>query len=136
MNTNKNIILKTIRDHSNESGNLVAIDYQTDLENIIKRTFIVNSSKKTIRGKHAHKKLTQFLICVNGICEVICDDGYSKKKFILDRPNKILKIPNQIWAEQHYKTENTCLIVMCDDVYKENDYIRDYQLFKDFRNNI
>ena len=106
------------------------------LKSIVKRTFIVNSSIKTTRGRHAHKELTQFLICVNGICEVICDDGYSKKKFILDSPNKILKIPNQIWAEQHYLVKNTSLLVMCDDVFREEDYIRDYEKFREFRANI
>ena len=79
VNTNKDIILTVLKSHHNENGNLVAIDHQTDLKNIIKRTFIVTSSEKTIRGRHAHKELTQYLICVNGICEVICDDSNSKK---------------------------------------------------------
>ena len=135
MNTIENVFLKITEKHINDTGSLVVVDYENDLKKIIKRSFIVNCPEKTTRGKHAHKELNQFLICLQGICEVVCDDGNSQKTFTLDSPNKILKIPNQIWAEQYYKAKNTCLLVMCDDVYKENDYIRDYELFKNFRNN-
>ena len=135
MNTNKDVFLKIVDKHTNANGNLVVFDYEKDLEKVIKRSFIINCVEKATRGKHAHKKLTQFLVCVSGICNVICDDGFSKKEITLDSPNKVLKVPNQIWAEQHYIVKNTSLLVMCDDIYNEEDYIRVYEDFKDFRKN-
>tara|TARA_Y100000739_G_C20605436_1_gene465349 strand:+ start:1351 stop:1764 length:414 start_codon:yes stop_codon:yes gene_type:complete len=133
MNTNKDVLLKDLPFKKSEFGNLFVFDYEKDLGKIIKRSFLVNCSEKSHRGKHAHKNLTQFLVCISGICKVRCDDGSSKKEITLDRPNKLLKIPNQIWAEQFYQEKNTSLLVMCDDIYKENDYIRDYKLFIKYR---
>ncbi len=135
MNTNKDVILKKVEKYCNDSGNLVVFDYEKDLNKDIKRSFLVNCTKETIRGRHAHKKLNQFLVCISGICRVIYKDGIAKGEVILENPNQILKIPNQIWAEQHY-LKNTSLLVMCDDIYREEDYIRDYKLFIDFRNNL
>ena len=135
MNTNKDVVLKIVDKHINANGNLVVFDYEKDLNKIIKRSFLVSCKVKATRGRHAHKKLTQFLVCISGICNVICDDASSKKEIILDSPNKVLKVPNQIWAEQQYKIENTSLLVMCDDIFREEDYIRDYEIFKKFRNN-
>ena len=41
----------------------------------IKRVFFVNAKKNSIRGKHAHKKISQIMICLSGKVEIICDDG-------------------------------------------------------------
>ena len=133
MNTNKDVLLKNLPFKKSEFGNLIVFDYEKDLGKIIKRSFVVSCSEKTHRGKHAHKNLTQFLVCTNGKCNVICDDGISKKEITLDSPNQLLKIPNQIWAEQFYQEKNTTLLVMCDDIYKEDDYIRDYEFFIKYR---
>ena len=133
MNTNKDVLLKNLPFKKSEFGNLFVFDYEKDLGKIIKRSFLVSCSEKTHRGKHAHKNLTQFLVCTTGKCKVVCDDGISKKEIILNSPNQLLKIPNQIWAEQFYQEKNTTLLVMCDDIYKEEDYIRDYNFFIKYR---
>ncbi|MCX7121776.1 MAG: FdtA/QdtA family cupin domain-containing protein [Gammaproteobacteria bacterium] len=102
----------------------------------IKRIFIVNPEIHANRGKHAHKTLTQLLICVNGVCEVICDDGKEKKIFRLSQINQALLIPPGIWAEQIYHKKDTTLLVACDAEYDEADYIRDYDEFLKFRSMI
>ena len=133
MNTNKDVLLKNLPFNKNELGNLYVFEYEKDLGKIIKRSFLVTCSEKAHRGKHAHKKLTQFLVCITGRCKVICDDGLSKKEITLNSPHQLLKIPSQIWAEQFYQEKNTSLLVMCDDIFNENDYIRDYKLFIKYR---
>ena len=75
MNFVENIILKNLKKHINKTGNLVSIDYAKDLNCDIKRSFIVSSTKDVVRGRHAHKKLNQFLVCLNGKCEITCKDG-------------------------------------------------------------
>ena len=136
MNTNNDVFLKIANNYNNDSGNLFVFDYEKDLKTVIKRSFLINCSKETTRGRHAHKKLNQFLVCISGICKIIYDDSIARQEIILNNPNQILKIPNQIWAEQHYMKENTSLLVMCDDIFREDDYIRDYKLFIDFRKNV
>ena len=133
MNTNNDVVLKNLPYKNNDSGNLYVYDYEKDLNLNIKRRFIVNCPEITKRGNHAHKNLTQFLVCINGRCKIICDDGLSKKEINLYSPSQLLKIPNQIWSEQFYEVENSSLLVMCDDIYYENDYIRNYDLFLKYR---
>lgn len=99
----------------------------------LERIFIVKPTINLKRGKHAHKTLTQLLICVNGSCEVMCDDGKERKIFNLTQTNQALLIPPGIWAEQTYHEKNTILLVACDAAYDETDYIRDYDAFLKFR---
>ena len=102
----------------------------------VKRIFVVKGNEKEIRGHHAHRQVTQYLVCVHGACEVICDDGSQKKSFQLNVPNQALLIPPGIWAEQTYLEKDTTLMVACDALYDEADYIRDYDVFLDFQRNI
>ena len=44
-----------------------------------------------------------------------------------------LYIPSGIWAEQHYKTMNAALTVLCDRSYEPDDYIREYSEFLLYR---
>ena len=135
MNTLENIFYINLKKNINKTGTLIAIDYEEDLNFNIKRSFIVTASKNAIRGNHAHKELNQFLICLNGSCEITCKDGVKEKKFLLENPNKALFVPNQIWASQKYLSNQSILLVLCDDKYIESDYLREYELFKTFRNN-
>ena len=136
MNSLEDIVLLTLKKHTNKTGNLISIDYEKDLNSNIKRSFIVTSSKNIIRGRHAHKKLNQFLVCLNGKCEVTCKDGTKEKVFRLNDSNEVLFVPNQIWAEQKYLSNQSILLVLCDDVYLENDYIRDYRSFQEYRSKL
>ena len=99
---------------------------------LIKRIFNVRSEKNSIRGKHAHRLCSQLLICSNGSIEVICDDSFEQKIFLLDKPNHGLLVPPGIWAEQKYIQKNSSMTVVCDRLYEPKDYISDYDEFKEF----
>lgn len=119
--------------HLDVEGFLAAYDAVSDFQIDVKRIFVVSSHKDAQRGRHAHKELTQILICVSGICRVTIDDGTDRKDILLDRPNLALKIPNHIWAEQNSEMDNTVLVVACDLPFDENDYIRNYDDFLKYR---
>lgn len=114
-------------------GQLVAYTGTTDFDMDIQRIFIVTGHANSLRGKHAHKALTQILVCAQGACRVVCDDGVERREFALDRANRALVVPNGIWAEQLYIEEGTVLVVLCDLPYDESDYIRDYEAYLTFR---
>lgn len=133
MNKVQNVTLMEMPIHLNDQGYLAAFDAAQDFQIDIQRLFVVSSHLDAKRGKHAHKDLTQILVCVSGACKVLVDDGYEKQEFLLDRPNLALKIPPHIWAEQYSKSDNTVLVVACDLPFDENDYIRDYDNFLKFR---
>ncbi len=118
---------------SDDGGKLVVMESGGSLNMAIKRVFTVVDHKDVRRGCHAHKECTQILICQNGCCEVLCDDGKQKKRFVIDDPSRGLCIPPSIWSEQFYKTDNTVLLVLCDQLYDEEDYIRNYSEFEIYR---
>ena len=127
-NTIDNIQVLSIRYISENRGELSVVQ-GNDIPYKFNRVFSVKANNGEIRGNHAHKKCKQFMLCLNGKLEIICDDGISQKTFTLTRPNKGILIPDGIWATQKYLMKNTVLMVLCDLNYDENDYIRNYNNF-------
>ena len=102
-----------------------------DLDFKIKRLFFVKSKTLQLRGNHAHKKCIQTLICLNGKIDVTIDNSKEKKNVILDSPLKCLTIYPGVWSSQLYDP-NSSLMVLCSEIFDENDYIRDYKEFIQF----
>lgn len=82
---------------------------------------------KEVRGEHAHKELHQFIICIKGSCAVVVDDGNERCEINLDKPTLGLYIPPMIWATQYKFTQDAVLLVLASDIYKADDYIRNYE---------
>jgi dTDP-4-dehydrorhamnose 3,5-epimerase-like enzyme len=118
--------------HAREDGELSVLE-GADLPFEVARLFFVRASAGAYRGMHAHKRCSQFMICVTGAIEVICDDGDKKQILLLDQPNLGLLVPASIWATEIYQKPNSILAVACDRPYEEDDYIRDYDVFRRYR---
>jgi len=82
---------------------------------------------KEVRGEHAHKELHQFMICIKGSCAVVVDDGNERCEIDLDKPTLGLHVPPMIWATQYKFTQDAVLLVLASDIYKADDYIRNYE---------
>ena len=76
-----------------------------------------------IPGKNFSKELFIWLI-------VSYDDGKTKKKYVLSKPNEAVYIPEMIWDEQKYMSEDSVLLVLSNTHYNPKDYIEDYDEFK------
>lgn len=112
-----------------ESGDLYNIEYGK-FES--KRSFtIVNAMG--IRGNHAHISMNQLLICVEGSCMVTCEDENNTHVVML-KTGRAIYIPSGIWATQKY-LKPSMMIVLCDQYYDENDYIRNWDKFVIWKNN-
>lgn len=98
---------------------------QIKIENI----FVVSSSKNTQRGQHAHLRATQYLFCLTGLIEVEMMDGIDSLKKVLRPKDYGLRIPRGIWAIQKFKLDSI-LLVISSEKYDENEYVRDFSLFK------
>ena len=85
-----------------------------------------------VRGKHAHKHLQQILVCTNGSCKVLLDDGKEKQVITLDSPNKALYISNNMWREMYDFSKGCVLMALASEPYNEKDYIRDYDDFLEY----
>jgi hypothetical protein len=95
----------------------------------IARLFVLRAPEGAERGKHAHKRCSQFMICSNGAVDVVLDDGAVKKTFRLDRSNHALLVPPMIWNTVMFRAPHTVVSVLCDRPYEADDYVRDYQQF-------
>jgi dTDP-4-dehydrorhamnose 3,5-epimerase-like enzyme len=132
----ESIRLRDISNYSEENGYLIFIEGKNDIYFSIERVFVVYASLGQIRGQHAHKECSQFLVCLHGEVVVKCNDGKSSSMFSLKNPTQGILIPPGIWAEQVYKEENSILMVLCDREYNEGDYIRDFNEFLLFTKNL
>lgn len=96
----------------------------------IRRVFIIRNIKsKAIRGKHAHKKTKQALFCIQGSMKVKLSDGKKTVVHRLTKPNVGIFINQMTWSEMYDFSRDAIVLVFASDVYKNRDYIRDYQAF-------
>ncbi|WP_309610109.1 FdtA/QdtA family cupin domain-containing protein [Flavobacterium sp.] len=78
------------------------------------------------RGGHSHIDQNEVLIALSGSFEVIVDDGLDKKSYFLNKPNTGLHITPGIWRELGNFSSGAICMVLNSDIFKEEDYIRDY----------
>lgn len=118
--------------HGNKSGYLIALEsLSKQVPFDVKRVYyIFGVNDNSVRGKHAHYKLKQLLICVNGSIDITVEDGKTKELFRLDNPSKGLYIEGFIWREMKNFSKDAVLVVLASEHYSEADYVRDYEKFK------
>ncbi|MCI8749619.1 MAG: WxcM-like domain-containing protein [Lachnospiraceae bacterium] len=125
------VIKYAFQQHGDERGMLVALEEYSDIPFEIKRVYYMYNTKENIRrGFHAHKSLEQILVCIHGTCKILLDNGYEKKVVYLEKPYEGLYVSNDIWREMYDFSPDAVLLVLASDIYKEEDYIRNYDEFK------
>jgi hypothetical protein len=122
--------------HARANGELVMAEAGTHVPFPIVRLFTVTAPAGARRGEHAHRRCTQFMLCVRGAVEIGCDDGDTRKTFMLDRANVALCVPPSIWNTIDFRAIDSALVVLCDRPFEEADYIRSYPDFLAFREGI
>ena len=111
-------------------GSLSFAEYENTLPFLPKRYFLVyDVPNKEIRGEHAHRECHQFLVCIKGNCSVVVDDGNNRAEVLLDGPQLGLHVPPMVWATEYKYSADAVLLVLASEVYRAEDYIRDYDLF-------
>lgn len=126
-----NTALISLQVHGDDRGSLIALENGHNLPFDVKRVYYIYGTKEGVsRGFHAHKKLKQLLIAVSGRATIKCEYNGSQKEYTLNRPDEGLLIEGLVWREMHDFSNDCVLLVLADEYYNENDYIRDYQTFK------
>ena len=116
--------------HGDHSGSLVALEKGEDFPFEIKRVYYVwGTAADIVRGKHAHRKLEQVIICTSGSCDFILDNGRERVTVHLDSPAQGLHIKHNIWREFTHFSPDCVVMVLASEHYDESDYIRDYEQF-------
>lgn len=127
------IIKYAFQQHGDDRGMLVALEEFKDIPFEIKRVYYMYDTKEGVhRGFHAHKNLQQILICIHGSCKVLLDNGSEKKIVSLEKPYEGLYVSNNMWREMYDFSPDAVLMVLASEIYKEEDYIREYDSFLKF----
>lgn len=116
--------------HGDHSGNLVALEKGVEYSfDVLRIYYIWGTEKNAIRGKHAHNKLKQLIICLSGNCDFTLDNGNIRKTFHLKSPTQGLYVEDFVWREFTNFSEDCIVMVLASEHYDETDYIRDYNKF-------
>ena len=121
--------------HSDRKGNITVVQNGDTVPFDVKRVYyLYDVPGGESRGAHAHKELSQLIVAASGSFRVTLDDGNVKRSFTLNRPYQGLYVKPGIWRDLDDFSSGAVCMVLASDVYKKEDYIRDYQEFIHFKN--
>jgi len=125
-----------LRINEDSRGRLISInDLIEDVPFTVKRFMEISGVPEgETRGYHAHKTNEQLLLCFNGrvIVKTALKDESGE---LVEQQQELsqgdfLYMPPMTWGEQTYY-EDAVLHVLCSRKYDEEDYLRDYEEFKE-----
>ena len=127
-------IVELDKHHSDRKGNLTIVENGKILPFDVKRVYyIYDVPGGESRGAHAHKGLNQLIVAVSGSFRVTLDDGKCKRSFFLNRPYQGLYVKPGIWRDLDDFSSGAVCMVLASEIYSKEDYIRDYDEFREFR---
>ena len=127
-------IVELDKHHSDRKGNLTVVENGNTLPFDVKRVYyIYDVPSGESRGAHAHKELSQLIVAASGSFSVTLDDGEVKRTFLLNRPYQGLYVVPGIWRTLEDFSSGSVCMVLASQIYDENDYIRDYEEFKRYK---
>jgi oxalate decarboxylase/phosphoglucose isomerase-like protein (cupin superfamily) len=87
-----------------------------------------------VRGGHAFKQQQEMIIALSGSFDVIIDDGREKQVFHLNRSYYGLYVPPGYWRQMENFSTNSLAVIVSSTRFEQEDYIRDYSQYINFRN--
>lgn len=117
-------------------GNLAIIEKDVVPFDIKRVYYLYDVPSSAKRGGHAHKDQIELLIALSGSFDVILKDGKTTQTVTLNKPDKGLLIKTNVWRElENFSSGSVCLVVV-SDVFKEDDYIREYDDYLTYVNQL
>jgi hypothetical protein len=112
-------------------GNLSFIEDDNHIPFKIVRTYwIYDVPGGEVRGAHAYKTLQEFIVALSGSFDVVLHDGKQEHRFHLNRSYYGLYVPKMYWRSMENFSTNSVAMILADQSYNENEYIRDFETFK------
>lgn len=114
-----------------ERGNLSFIEEENHIPFKIRRCYwIYDVPGGEKRGGHAYIENQEFIVALSGSFDIILDDGINKEVYSLNRSYYGLYVPQGIWRQMDNFSTNSLALVLASTKYIKEDYIYDYEAFK------
>jgi UDP-2-acetamido-3-amino-2,3-dideoxy-glucuronate N-acetyltransferase len=127
-----NCFIERLPNFSDMRGSLTPLENGKGLPFVPVRNFLVyDVASSRVRGEHAHRKCEQFLVAARSGVSVVVDDGRSRAEVRLTDPSVGLYLPPMVWGIQYKFDRDSLLLVMASLPYEADDYIRDYDEFRE-----
>ena len=121
----------------NRAGNITIVEGEKNIPFDVQRVYyLYDIPGGESRGGHAHKELHQLIIAASGSFDVFLDDGVNKKIVTLNRPDFGLMLVPGIWRELLEFSSGAICLVLASHKYNADDYLREYEQFKYYKNEI
>lgn len=115
------------------AGELSFFESSKDVGFDFKRIYYISKVPEGVRrGFHAHKNLKQLLFCPYGRIQLILENEMGREEIELSDPSIGVVIENPTWREMLWLQKDSVLCVAASDYYDANDYIRDYEEFREY----
>lgn len=122
--------------HAHETGNITVVENGKEVQFDVQRAYyLYDVPGGESRGGHAHYELKQLIVAASGSFDVQIDDGKVKRTFTLNRPYQGLLVVPGLWRELENFSSGAVLLVLASSLYSEDDYIRDYDKFIEYKTN-
>ena len=116
-------------------GNLSFFENEKQLPFNIERTYwIYDVPGGESRGSHAFKEQQEFIIALSGSFDVILNDGQNEERFSLNRSYYGLYIPKMYWRRLENFSTNSLALIVSDRKFDMEDYVRNFDEFKNLKN--
>ena len=130
-------IIELDKHHSDRKGNLTVVENNKEVPFEVRRIYyLYDVPGGESRGAHAHRELSQLIIAASGSFSVTLDDGRVKRTFVLNRPYQGLYVVPGIWRTLDDFSSGAVCLVLASHPYDAGDYIRDYDEFIRYKNEI
>lgn len=130
-------IIELDKHHSDRKGNLTVVENNKEVPFEVRRIYyLYDVPGGESRGAHAHRELSQLIIAASGSFSVTLDDGKVKRTFVLNRPYQGLYVVPGIWRTLDDFSSGAVCLVLASHPYDAGDYIRDYDEFIRYKNEI
>lgn len=113
-----------------ERGSLIALETSKNVPFDIKRVYYIFDTHTDVsRGFHAHRNLSQFIVCISGSCRFVTHDGATRREHQLNSAENGLILSGLVWREMHDFSPGCVVMVLADQIYDQEDYIWDFEQF-------
>lgn len=120
---------------SDPRGNLTFLQYPHQIPFEINRVFwTYNIPGGVTRGGHAYHTQEEVIIALSGSFDVIIKDKYGNQGTIhLNRGYEGLYLPPKTWRHLENFSTNTVSLHLSSSVFNADDYIRDFDVYKELK---